>query len=60
MDLRLSLQIWNVDERALKDRDHSKKPLLESLLLQKTETIGPKLTSFGHMNYLQNLYQDYA
>lgn len=60
VDFELSLQIWNIDDRIMKDRDHRKRPNMEFQILKVKEQMNEVNSVFGHLTKLQNKYQDFA
>lgn len=60
VELELVLQIWNTDDRTIKDEDHRQRPDTEKRILKKRKTIEEPMTTFEHMNYMMSVYQDYA
>ena len=58
--LDLSLQIWNADDRIIRDKDHKSRPISKFEVARKTVFIGEQMSTFNHMNHIQNLYADYA
>ena len=60
MSLDIYLEVWNIDDRVLRDANHRARPSSEHKVLNKTEFIEKRMSSFGHMEYLKNKYQDHA
>jgi len=44
----------------LKDKDHRKRPMHIINVLKHIELVVEKMNTFDHMNYIQNMFFDYA
>ena len=61
IELDLQLQVWNIDDRIIKDTDHRKRPTQTFSVLKNTTCLcDHPMTTFDHMNHIQNLYQSHA
>jgi hypothetical protein len=58
--LEITLELWNMDDRVLRDKMHRERPMSEHKILTKREHIQKRMSTYGHMDHLRNLYQDYA
>jgi|TARA_B110000285_G_C15016513_1_gene559333 methionine aminopeptidase len=54
------LEIWNIDDRIIKDKDHRKRPQAEKTILKKKEKFNKPQSFLSIMKILQNKYQDYT
>ena len=54
------LEVWNVDDRVLRDKNHRARASSEHKVLSKSEFIDKRMSAFGQMDFLRNKYQDYA
>lgn len=60
VEYELRLQIWSIDGRIIKDADHRKVPIHNYQIMSGSQVIMEPMSSLGHMNYIQNQYQDLA
>ena len=60
VELKLYLQIWNVDDRKLLDKHHKKHPLFEKRTLEIKEKVSFSMNLFSMMRDLENKYQYHA
>jgi hypothetical protein len=58
--LELTLQIWNADDRIMRDKDHRQRSMITFKVIDKMIYIEEAMNTFQHMNYLQNEMQYYA
>lgn len=56
VEFELRLQIWNIDNRIIKDSDHRRIPIHNYSIMKDKINIPEAMSSFGHMNYIQNKY----
>ena len=60
VSFQLILQVWNVEDRHIRDRNFRKKPMETFTILNLEEEIKESMNTFDQMNYLQNKYQDFT
>ena len=60
IDLSLTLEIWNVDDRIIMDKDHRKRAQSSYVIFEKRVTVQEPMTTFGHMHQIRNKYFDHA
>lgn len=52
IEFQLVLQVWNIDDRIMKDKDHRQRPNTEFLILKNRDTIKDSSNVFGQLNRL--------
>lgn len=52
VDLQLTLQIWNVDDRIMRDKDHRQRAMATFNVIDKVVYIEEAMNTFQHMSYL--------
>ena len=55
-NLKLYLQIWNLDDRIILDMDHSKRPQKEFEIINVNELFHSPMNKLKLMNFMQNKY----
>ena len=60
IELNLELQIWNVDDRVIKDKEHRRRPIYTHTVFIKQLSIEKALNLFETMDQLQNEFQSFA
>lgn len=60
VEITLSLQIWNVDERILRDEEHRQRPVSDHQVLQERRLLRGDMTSADHMQFLSSCYRGHS
>jgi hypothetical protein len=50
------MQIWDVEDRILMDKDHKKRPIMKKKVLRIIETLTKPMNSFETMSYMRNKF----
>lgn len=58
--LTLTFQIWNIDDRIIKDKDHRKRPWFKKKVLSVVDDITSSMNEFQIMQALRTKFHDYA
>jgi hypothetical protein len=58
--LTIRMEIWNIDDRIIKDKSHRKRPQAEKVIMTTIEKFEKPQNLIGIMRILQNKYQDYS
>lgn len=60
VSLDLELQVWNIDERVIKDKNHNQRPINKYKILHKEVFIQEEMSTYGHMHHIENLLRFHA
>ena len=58
--LKLTLELWNVDDRILLDKSHTKRAYSKKLILDETESFENRINQAQIMRFLQNKYHQFS